>query len=75
MKASAPTASSKYVSSMFPDFLAFCFSFVTSQFYPNWEYFGADLLKIDFKPFGKANVRINIAILQKSTFYIFYNLT
>ena len=72
MKASAPTASSKYVSSMFPDFLAFCFSFVTSQFYPNWEYFGADLLKIDFKPFGKANVRINVTKKNKVHFH---NLT
>jgi len=29
--------------------------FVTSQFYPNWEYFGSDLLQIEFRPFGKAN--------------------
>ena len=39
----------------------FFFSFVTSQFFPNWEYFGAGLLKIDFKPFGKANVSADIA--------------
>ena len=32
------------------------FSFITSQFFPSWEYFGADELQIQFRPFGKANV-------------------
>ena len=63
MKASAPTVSSKYLHQylLTASSRHFIFSFVTSQFFPNWEYFGADLLKIDFKPFGKANVSINVA--------------
>merc|ERR1711971_977004 len=29
--------------------------FITEQFYPNWELFGNNKIKIDLKPFGKAN--------------------
>ena len=36
--------------------ISLCFSFITSQFFPSWEYFGADELQIQFRPFGKANV-------------------
>ena len=41
-------------------FLIFDCSFITSQFYDNWKLFGPDLLRIDLKPFGKANVGVNI---------------
>ena len=31
-------------------------SWITEQFYPNWELFGNNKIKIDLNPFGKANV-------------------
>ena len=31
-------------------------SWITEQFYPNWEVFGTNKITIDMKPFGKANV-------------------
>ena len=31
-------------------------SWITEQFYPNWEVFGTNKVTIDMKPFGKANV-------------------
>ena len=39
-------------------------SWITEQFYPNWELFGTNKIKIDLNPFGKANV-ISDDILSK----------
>ena len=44
---------SVYYESLCPDSIRF----VTTQLYPNWKYFGQDILNIDLHPFGKANVR------------------
>ena len=30
--------------------------FVVEQLYPTWQYFGHEMITVDFKPFGKANV-------------------
>ena len=44
---------SVYYESLCPDSIRF----VTRQLYPNWKYFGQDVLQVDLHPFGKANVR------------------
>ena len=42
-------------------------SFVVDQLYPNWEYFGNEMLSVDLKPFGKANVKSSLKTLLLST--------
>ena len=38
------------------------FRFVNAQVFPSWKHFG-DELKIDFKPFGKADVRNTFTVI------------
>ena len=53
---------SVYYESLCPDSIRF----VTRQLYPNWKYFGKDVLQVDLHPFGKANVRY--IILNQGSF-------
>ena len=49
-------------------------SFIEKQLFPNWEYFGSEMLSVDLNPFGKANVRFSVITLQTPTSWSVHSL-
>jgi len=47
---------SVYYESLCPDSIRF----LTTQLYPNWKYFGQDILNVELHPFGKANFTFDV---------------